>query len=900
MTRGVDPQRWARLSPQLDRLLDLDPAAREAELARLRAEDPELAAELSALLAQQSRMDREGFLDGSAIGKIEPRLEGQQFGAYTLERPLGAGGMGSVWLARRSDGRYEGTVAVKLLNLALLGHGGAERFAREGNVLARLTHPHIARLLDAGVGAGGQPYLVLEHVEGEPIDRWCDARSLGVEARVRLVLDVLAAVAHAHSKLVLHRDLKPGNILVTSSGEVKLLDFGIAKLLDDEALASPPTELTAVAGRAFTPDYAAPEQVQGGDVTTATDVYALGVLLYVLLGGVHPTARPTDTPVERLRGVVDTEPQRLSEAAARAAMRGEGLVHSLRGDLDNICAKALKKAPAERYATVQALSEDLRRYLANEPVSARADSLAYRATKFVRRHRLGVAATAVTVLALAAGIVGTTWQAIEAQRQRADALAQRDRAQALLGRNSAIVEFVDLMFDEAVPTGQSAALQQMLERAERLIDGTFAGQPAHHAEILRVLATYYSNLNLGKKRMELLVRARQIVDQVPDRSLKAQIACEHANALSGVGQNDEARQLLDEWIAAPDIDATVAATCLLMRAGLAQVAADPQTTLRHAEAGLQRLRGAGAKAPMLEAGLLGDVAFAHYLAGRNTEADSHFRTAIDSIRRIGRGESHEACRLMLNHGVVRYAMSDYQGGLQLFQQVLQVYEKRGDAVIAPSILGNSAFGLEQLARFEEAEAAYDRALDAARRNGLVAGQAYALVGRATVQAERGQMPAAQASLDAAASMLQTLPPAHSARLRATFAQARIDAARGDLDGAARRHTGVIELLSAKGAATPPLLTAYRQRAELSLKRGDASQALADARQALELARKLQGSNPHSALAGLAQLTLARVQRQAGEHGAAREGLAVAQSELRQTLGPDHPETRAATQLLGTP
>nr|HET7860541.1 serine/threonine-protein kinase [Caldimonas sp.] len=439
-----DPSRdWKRVSPLLDELLDLDAAGRAARLAVLRASDPKLAAAVEELLAQEDALDAERFLEGSALAGEEPSLAGRTLGAYTIERALGAGGMGSVWLARRSDGRYRASVALKLLNLALLGRGGAARFAREGEALARLAHPHIARLLDAGVAGGAQPYLVLEHVDGVPIDRWCDERRLDVRARIRLVLDVLDAVAHAHANLVLHRDLKPGNILVTADGQVKLLDFGIAKLLGGEDPAEAPTELTQAGGRAFTPDYAAPEQIQGGAVTTATDVYALGVLLYVLLAGVHPTARAGAAPVERLRSVVETDPRPLSEAVpendsgdAAAAARGESslrLGRALRGDLENICAKALKKDPAERYPTAAAFADDLRRYLADEPVAARPDSLAYRSAKFIRRNRFAVGAALVVFATLVAGVIGTTWQAVEARRQRAEALAQRDRAQVLLG-----------------------------------------------------------------------------------------------------------------------------------------------------------------------------------------------------------------------------------------------------------------------------------------------------------------------------------------------------------------------------------------------------------------------------------------------------------------------------------
>src|SRR5688572_29997269 len=313
---AIDRERLEAISPHLDELLDLDEAQRAKRLEDLRGSDRELADEIAALLAGESAIEKRRFLEGSALepSTLGATLAGRQIGAYTLEHPLGQGGMGSVWLARRSDGRFEGKAAVKFLNLALMTRGGPERFAREGSALARLTHPNIARLSDAGVTEEGTPFLVLEYVEGEPIDRWCDAHRLGTRARIGLFLDVLAAVSHAHSKLILHRDLKPSNILVTADGQVKLLDFGIAKLLDDGLQGARPTELTQLAGRAFTPEFAAPEQVQGEDASMATDVYALGVLLYLLLSGKHPTAQATHTPVEQLQAVIHTEPSRLSQA----------------------------------------------------------------------------------------------------------------------------------------------------------------------------------------------------------------------------------------------------------------------------------------------------------------------------------------------------------------------------------------------------------------------------------------------------------------------------------------------------------------------------------------------------------------------------------------------------------
>jgi eukaryotic-like serine/threonine-protein kinase len=423
---SVGKETWGRLSPLLDELLELDDDERDARLAALRTRDGPLVDAVAAMLRHLPAIERGEFMPAAALPK-PAGLAGQAIGPYTLVREIGHGGMGTVWLARRTDGRYEGEVAIKFLRSGLFGHGDAARFEREGTILARLTHPNIARLLDAGVMAdGAQPYLVLEYIDGEPIDAYCQRRALSVPGRLALMLDVLAAVAQAHNRLVLHRDLKPSNILVTQAGEVKLLDFGIAKLLDDAG--GDQTALTARAGNAFTPEFAAPEQLQGGDVTTATDVYALGVLMYLLLGGEHPTGAPTGAPLDRMRSVIETVPRRLSEAVlrrggptARFSSESRRLSGEIRGDVETIVAKALKKAPTERYANAAALADDVRRYLAHEPIAARPDAPLYRTVKFVQRHRAGVATAAAAVLALGVGIGVALWQAREARAQRVQA-----------------------------------------------------------------------------------------------------------------------------------------------------------------------------------------------------------------------------------------------------------------------------------------------------------------------------------------------------------------------------------------------------------------------------------------------------------------------------------------------
>ena len=301
---SIDTTRWLKLSAHLDRALDLSPLEREAWLEQLRATEPETAEELSKLLAEHRQLRAEGFLDASPLKDGNTALAGVVIGSYTLISRIGDGGMGSVWLGRRSDGRYEGQVAIKLLNAALVGRGGEERFRREGIILGRLGHPHIASLIDAGVSNTGQPYLVLELVNGAHLDVFCDERRLSIERRIRLFLDVLSAVSHAHANLIVHRDLKPSNVLVNQAGAVKLLDFSIAKLMEDNGV----SRLTQDAGSALTPRYASPEQVTGDPITTRTDVYSLGVLLYELLSGQHPYGDAVKSSADYTRAIVHQEP----------------------------------------------------------------------------------------------------------------------------------------------------------------------------------------------------------------------------------------------------------------------------------------------------------------------------------------------------------------------------------------------------------------------------------------------------------------------------------------------------------------------------------------------------------------------------------------------------------------
>jgi eukaryotic-like serine/threonine-protein kinase len=429
----VEAERWQRLEEIFQSALDHPPQSRATWLDSACGDDIELRCEVDSLLAAHEAGDfdftRAAFAE--ALQVLEQRTarvqEGQRIGPYRIVRELGRGGMGRVYLAARADQAFEKQVAIKLVERGLDTEEVTRRFESERHILARLDHPNITRIIDGGTTADGLPFIVMDYVEGQPIDEYCDAHALDVDARLRLFQGVCAAVHYAHQHLVIHRDIKPANVLVTSEGVPRLLDFGIAKLLAAEA---EPSKATRTILRRLTPEYASPEQVRGEALSTASDVYSLGVLLYRLLAGQSPYRTPAASASVLERAICDDHPERPSLAVARAQRvpAGQGTPDRLRrrlaGDLDNIALMALRKEPQRRYASVEQLSHDIGRYLAKLPVMARADTARYRAGKFLARHRIGVAATAVMIVLLIAGVVGTSWQARVARAERARAQQQ--------------------------------------------------------------------------------------------------------------------------------------------------------------------------------------------------------------------------------------------------------------------------------------------------------------------------------------------------------------------------------------------------------------------------------------------------------------------------------------------
>jgi serine/threonine-protein kinase len=493
---------WPVISALFDEALELPLAERGSWLASLPAERRLHARTLELLLADHAHVQTRDFL--RTLPKVgaadEPPVDGADVsgrvvGTYRLQRELGRGGMGSVWLADRTDGLLKRPVALKLPHPGLATRAFGERLARERDILASLTHPRIARLYDAGVTGDGQPYIALEYVQGLTLIEYCTKRGLDLRARIALFRQVLDAVQYAHAHLVIHRDLKPSNVLVDDDGQAHLLDFGIAKLMiDGQAEAS---DLTLAGHQALTPDYASPEQIVGAAVSTAGDVYSLGVLLFELLAGERPYHLQRQSPEALARSLAELDVPTPS-SVARAA--GNTLTaRALRGDLDTIVLKALKKNPADRYPTAEAFDQDLRRFLEGAPVAARPDAVGYRLGKFVRRHRFGVAAASLVLIALGTGLAGTVWQAHRATQQA-------ERAQA-------VQDFVLGLFNEADPIrarGRELTAREMLDAGRRDVLVKLADQPRLNLLLDGVLVDLYTKLGDEAKALPLAEARRDL------------------------------------------------------------------------------------------------------------------------------------------------------------------------------------------------------------------------------------------------------------------------------------------------------------------------------------------------------------------------------------------------------
>lgn len=522
----MDPHRWQNIQTLFEQALERHPRERDAFLQRACAGDADLMQEVASLLAADS--DAHSLLVGNALDVVpfpeESAEVGRRVGAYRIVSKLGTGGMGSVFLAERVEGEFEQKVALKLIKSGMDSDVILKRFRSERQILARLEHPNIARLLDGGMTEGRMPYFAMEYVDGAPIDQYCDKLKMTVKQRLGLFQTVCAAVQYAHRNLIVHRDLKPGNILVTADGTVKLLDFGIAKVLaDDTDDSAPLMTLTQADARVMTPEYAAPEQVKGQPVTTATDVYALGVILYELLTGQRPYQLPSRSPSEIEKIISTTEPDRPSTAVKKIStgdrqdsgatawqLRStppEQLQRQLKGDLDNICLLALRKEPERRYGSPEQFLEDIKRFLAGLPVSARKDTAGYRARKFIQRNKGALTATVAGVLLLASL---TTFYTLRLSQER-------DRARVEAKKAAQVSEFLSGLFEISDPGesgGEDISARELLDRGAERIELELAEQPEVQATMMGVVGNVYRSLGLYDAALEQLQRAVRVQERI--------------------------------------------------------------------------------------------------------------------------------------------------------------------------------------------------------------------------------------------------------------------------------------------------------------------------------------------------------------------------------------------------
>lgn len=902
-----DPERFAAARAHFEELIELEPADRAERLARLAAEDPELGRAVAALVEADAAAGE--FLStpvaASARTLVDEWVEsgapaetGRIVGPWRLLAPLGRGGMGEVWEAERVDGQFEQRAALKLLRPGMDSDEIVARFLRERQILARLVHPGIARLLDGGRAADGRPYLVLEKVDGATVTEHSRAAGLGIDERVRLIAEACDAVESAHRQLVVHRDLKPSNILVTCEGRVQLLDFGIAKLLPAPGESAPDAPPTLF--QALTPDYAAPEQLAGGAVTTSTDVHALGLLLFELLVGRLP-ARSTPAG-----GSARHTLERPSAALAVTAgdRRSRSLARRLRGDLDRIVARAAAPEPERRYPSVEALAEDLRAHLAGRPVRARGDSLGYRAGKFARRHRIGVTLSALAAVALVSTL---TFALLQARRARLE--ADRAKAQAELAGSAR--DFLAGLFASADPNrarGRAMTDREMLALGVERIDRELRDRPELALPLLAEIASVY--LQLGEPAL---------AEPLARRVLAAAAAQHGPTSLAAA----RARRLLAEIRYQREAYAEAAT---LERAALPVLAPspEPQDRRRYLEGlvGLSKvefqlgrhdaaaaLLDRAARVARSELAAEGP-ALLHVLvtrttqllnSGRHAEGAAAARETAQLARRLEGPDAPTTLSASLNEVVALSSL----GRREEARTALAGLPARLARVLGP---GHGETLLA--ARLEARLAAYDGDFEAAREvlENVIAtlrstgqGQtlAYSLVQAATVAADAGDLELAERRAREAVALLTAA--AGSDHVDVAWARSTLGGVlvrRGRLADAREELEAASAAEIAGGTASSEFHADTLERlGELDLTAGDRPAARRHLEQALAIRRT---SSPAGNRA--TGTTLRLLQRSLrGDERAARCRVLLNESAnlLRSALGPGHPERRSVERELAS-
>lgn len=836
-------ERWQRIQELFSAAVDLNEQERAAFLSRSCAEDATLRAEVESLISSGEKAD--GFIEAAiigAIGTLENESEpttGNRVGPYRIERELGHGGMGNVFLAVRDDDEYQKQVAIKVVRDGLRSRELLRRFRNERQILANLDHPNIARLLDGGTTEAGLPYVVMEYADGEPIDSYCDRHRLSITERLNLFRSICSAVHHAHQNLIVHRDLKPSNILVTTDGTLKLLDFGIAKLLNPE-----PTKdmepLTRTNLRLMTPEYASPEQVRGLPITTASDVYALGVVLYELLTGQRPYQFKSYTASEMERIICEQEPRKPSiavthgeegpeaedgpgkSAGADALSRKRGsttdkLRRQLHGDLDNIVLKAMRKDSARRYASVEQFSEDIRRYLAGLPVVARGDSFRYRTQKFVGRHRIGLLASSVVVLLVAALILFYTLRLA----------SERDRARIEAAKAEKVSEFLAGLFEVSDPShsrGQTITARELLKRGADRIETELADQPDVQARMMDLMGNVHIGLGLYNEAALLLERALEI-----RLRLHGEVHTEVARTLNALSV---VNRLRGDYPAARSLAAR----------------------------GLEIERRLHGQEHAEVAHSMADLAEVLRVQGEVVEAESLYREALAMRRRLLGEEHGDVADTKNNLALTIFARGDFTGAAAMHREALDL-RRRLFGEMHPDVVNsydNLAMVLTALGELDEAER----------------------LGREALRLNR--------------ALLGENEP-RTVRVRARLARTLF--VRGDLGAGEQLARQSLDAFREQlGDQHPYVAQSLNDVAEMRYAAGDRTEAETLYRQALALRRRLLAPTSPSlaeSLAGLGSLLLDQNRNEEAE-SLLREALLI----RRQVMGPRHSITGETASLLG--
>jgi serine/threonine protein kinase len=876
----MDTERWQRVRALFDEAADLDPDRREAFLDEVcRYDSSEVRAEVEALLATDAlQIESTGMtsvapdllaaLDDQESNRLHDNLVGSRVGVWRLVREIGRGGMGSVFLAERDDQAYVQQAAVKIVRPGSYSDDMLQRFRAERQILAQLNHPNIARLIDGGLTEGGMPYLVLDYIDGIEIGRFCNERKLSIDDRLRLFLTVCDTVGYAHRNLIVHRDLKPTNILVDSDGRVKLLDFGIAKILDPDA------EIQTSMVRLFTPEYAAPEQIRGDSITTGVDIYALGVVLYELVCGQRAYTPTRSGALSYERAILDQSPIRPSqacanggEASARAQARQSSpaqLTARLKGDLDAIVLKAIRKESSHRYPTADAFAADVRHFLERKPVDARRGNVRYRASRFLQRHALASGLAIFAIFSLLVGLTASIWQAQLAR-------AERDRARMALATADEVTSFLTSMLSQSTPDaqqGRNLTVREVMDRTAETIGEKLGDQPAVRGRIQMLLGQIYTILGDRERAKNLLESAETTYTGIYGADSE-----QVADVLDPLGELMGAR---GEYVAGMEM------ALRAMRIYESALGADAEKTLA----------------------MLDDIGVIYYGQGQYVQAADYFRRALAGLHRLPHPNPRSIANNLHNYAAALSRIERYDEAEAAHLESLAI---RRRLFTAPHT--NIAAGLTQLGIVNESRSRYDIAesyyRQARKQNAMLRGEkstATALddLDLARVALARGQVGMARSQLEYLVELIPQLPENDAQDLavvrtllaRALRLEKRAAEARTYLEPA-------IKTLSSMHPEGHPLLAqALQVEADLAIDEGDLATGCSIAQNIRNMLDKSYVPG-HSRLIQANALLYFCEYRVAGNPEAV-DKLAQALHALDERGRSDDPLTRALRQHLDAP